>query len=495
MLRALWDRFDLSLLLTQSGIFKIRGVATWALAFLYVVGLIKRSPSVNAVSSFYNQDGLLQQMFGIQKISQSALSRFLTGFSGWDVFNKKRTQRLQSDTDTALTDGDVLALDDTHAPHPYAKGIPFLYRLYDSSRKVYISAMNIVALHAVRRNGIEYPWSYSIWKRPETQTDKEVTKFDLAWQMLQDVRRQVSCRLWVVMDRWYLSKPFLRQCESANFDWVTKAKSSTKLFRRLIEPGTGRERFVPIQPIDLIRQVYPHLKMQTNVHIASVSCQDIYMQMPMERINRKGRLVKKMEYTRVAAVVGWRVKEKSQTTEQPEIVGPEESKDEAAAEYKGAYLLISNRHDAAQEVLGAWLRRWNIEILFRTAKQELGMLNCHSPNENHIHAHLTLLFTAETLIRYLLWEQRRTEGKEDCTHGQVIRTPYLSPVMECLYKQQLKSAARDFVPVEQGITQCSCHRKFSQPDCDMGWDSYRNKFYFGIPACCHPWLGQQRVGQ
>lgn len=49
------------------------------------------------------------------------------------------------------------------------------------------------------------------------------------------------------------------------------------------------------------------------------------------------------------------------------------------------------------------------------------MLNCHSPNENHIHAHLTLLFTAETLIRHLLWEQRKTVGKEDCTHGQVIR--------------------------------------------------------------------------
>lgn len=32
---------------------------------------------------------------------------------------------------------------------------------------------------------------------------------------------------------------------------------------------------------------------------------------------------------------------------------------------------------------------------------------------------------------------------------------------------------------EQGIAQCSCHRKFSQPDCDIGWDSYRNKFYFG----------------
>ncbi|WP_436664184.1 hypothetical protein ACOALA_03215 [Alicyclobacillus acidoterrestris] len=150
VLRTLWDRFDLSLLLSQSGIFKIRGVATWVLAFLYVVGLINRCQSVNTLASFFNQDGLLQRMFGVQKITQSALSRFLTGFSQWDTFNKKRTARLQEDPDTALTQGDVLALDDTHAPHPYANEIPFLYWLYDSSSKVYTWAMNIVALHAVR---------------------------------------------------------------------------------------------------------------------------------------------------------------------------------------------------------------------------------------------------------------------------------------------------------------------------------------------------------
>ncbi|GMA62840.1 transposase [Alicyclobacillus fastidiosus] len=421
MLCTLWERFDLSLLLSQSGIFKVRGVATWVLAFLYVVGLINRSPSVNALSSFYNQDGLLQQTLGAKKISQSALSRFLTGFSGWDVFNNKRTERLQDDTDTALTNGDVLALDDTHAPHPYAKKIPFLYWLYDSSSKTYTWAMNIVALHAVRRNGVEYPWSYSIWKKPESETAKESSKLDLAWRMLQDVRKQVSCRLWVVMDRWYFSKPFLRQCESANFDWITKAKRNTKLFRRLIEPGTGRERFVPIQPIDLIREVYPRLKMQPKAKVASVVCQDIYIQMPTEKRNRKGQMIIKMKYTPIAAVVGWRVKEESKDTERSRIDTTDESDHEPAADYKGAYLLMSNRHDVPQEVLGAWLRRWNIEILFRTAKQELGMLNCHSQNENHIHAHLTLLFTAETLIRYLLWAQRKTAGKEDCTHGQVIR--------------------------------------------------------------------------
>ena len=32
---------------------------------------------------------------------------------------------------------------------------------------------------------------------------------------------------------------------------------------------------------------------------------------------------------------------------------------------------------------------------------------------------------------------------------------------------------------EKGITDCDCERYFSQPDCDMGWDSSRNCFYHG----------------
>ncbi len=284
--------------------------------------------------------------------------------------------------------------------------------------------MNIVALHAVRGNGVEYPWSYTIWTKPDNDTDKKQSKLDLALQMLRAVRKQVTCRLWVVMDRWYFSKPFLLQCESANFDWVTKAKRNTRLFRRVIEPGTGRERFVPIRPKDLIREVYPLLMAQTNVDVASVACENIYLKMPKASVNRRGKPCTKMKYTPIAAVVGKRIKpqDNKATTESAELVDPNEpvEADDVAAEYKGAYLLISNRHDVPSEVMGAWLKRWRIEVLFRTAKQELGMLNCHSPNENHIRAHLTLLFTAETLIRYLVWEQK-TAGEEDCTHSQVIR--------------------------------------------------------------------------
>lgn len=372
VLRTLWDRFDLSLLLSQSGIFKVRGVATWVLAFLYVVGLINRCPSVNALATFFNTDGLLQRMLGIQRVTQSALSRFLTGFSQWDMFNQKRTARLQEDPDTALADGDVLALDDTHAPHPYAKGIPFLYWLYDSSNKVYTWAMNIVALYAVRSNGIEYPWSYAIWTKPENDTDKKQSKLDLAWQMLLAVRKHVTYRLWVVMDRWYFSKPFLLQCESENFDWVTKAKRNTQLFRRMIEPGTGRERFVPIRPRDLIREVYPLLRTQGNVDVASVVCENIYIKMPKVSVNRRGEPCTKMKYTPVAAVVGKRMnsEDNKAATQPTELVNSHEpgETEELAAEYKGAYLLISNRCDAPSEVMGAWLKRWRIEVLFRQNK-------------------------------------------------------------------------------------------------------------------------------
>lgn len=51
VLRALWDRFDLSLLLSQSGIFNVQGVATWVLAFVYVVGLIQRWTSVKLLDT------------------------------------------------------------------------------------------------------------------------------------------------------------------------------------------------------------------------------------------------------------------------------------------------------------------------------------------------------------------------------------------------------------------------------------------------------------
>lgn len=33
--------------------------------------------------------------------------------------------------------------------------------------------------------------------------------------------------------------------------------------------------------------------------------------------------------------------------------------------------------------------------------------------------------------------------------------------------------------LEKGIRDCKCNRIYHQPDCDIGWDSHRNRYYFG----------------
>lgn len=33
--------------------------------------------------------------------------------------------------------------------------------------------------------------------------------------------------------------------------------------------------------------------------------------------------------------------------------------------------------------------------------------------------------------------------------------------------------------LKNGIRDCKCNRIYHQPDCDIGWDSHRNRHYFG----------------
>jgi hypothetical protein len=84
-----------------------------------------------------------------------------------------------------------LNLDDTHSAHPYAKKLPFLSWLFDSSSKTYTWAMNLVVLQAVLKSGLEYPLFYSVWQKPETKGEG-LTKLDLAKGMLLMLRESVA---------------------------------------------------------------------------------------------------------------------------------------------------------------------------------------------------------------------------------------------------------------------------------------------------------------
>lgn len=410
LLRTLWDRFDFSLLLTQSGIFKRSGAPSWMLCFMYVIGLVSGCSSVNQMAMLADKDALLALMFKPYKLAQYTLSRFFTTPFAWRSFGKKRVQRLQADPDTALHEGDSINLDDTHIAHPFAKKLPFLSRLFDASTKSYGWCMNLVVLQAVCKNGLEYPLFSSIWRKPDEDTEG-LSKFDLAKQMLLMLRESVSCRLWVAMDRWYLNKAFFVFLQAHSFDWVTKAKRNTALYRKIQQPGR-RDRFVPVSPRQLIVESYKRLTSGNG--LSAVAIDGIYMKLPYETLGRKGQLVTKNRLVPIAAVAAIRMNEE-------ETKADHASTEEDPATYKGAYLLISNRCDAPREVLAVYGKRWRIEVFFRAAKQELGFEACHSTSEAHHIAHLEMVFAAETLLSYALWYVNKEKtSDESCTHGQMV---------------------------------------------------------------------------
>jgi len=419
ILRTLWDRFDLSLLLMQSGISKRNGAPSWLLCFLYVVGLVCGCSSVSQMTDLAAKDALLKRLFHPWKLAQYTMSRLFSTPYAWKTFGKKRVERLQQDEHTALQDGDVINLDDTHVAHPYAKKLPFLSWLYDHSTKTYVWAMNLVVLQAVLQTGLEYPLFYLPWRKPEVK-EEGLTKLDLARQMLVMLRESVSCRLWVAMDRWFLCKEFFGFLEAHGYDWVTKAKRNTALFRKVIEPCTKRERYVPLTPIMLIREVFRELTSMASSGLVSLSIPDIYMKLPYETTTKKGRPISKQRYVRIAAVVAMRLKEDESPAEETLADSLEA---ELPATYKGAYLLISNRHDVPEEALRTYVKRWRIEVFFRAAKQELSMEKCHSESESHHHSHLELLFVTETLLGVALWElnKEKTSDDEGYTHGEMVR--------------------------------------------------------------------------
>lgn len=132
---------------------------------------------------------------------------------------------------------------------------------------------------------------------------------------------------------------------------VTKAKRNTALYRKEIESWSGRERYVPLNARPLIKEVFPRLKVQGS-GLVSISVPNIYIKPPYQTTGKRGKIVTKQRYTPIAAVVAMRLKEDVEGDESDRVVLLEgEKKEDQAATYRGAYLIISNRFDAPQETL------------------------------------------------------------------------------------------------------------------------------------------------
>lgn len=454
LLLTLWNRFDLSLLLTQSGIFKKSGIATWQFAFIFVIGLMASCSSCLQMVTLYKKDALLRLMLNGKIITQSAFSRFLVFPFQWHIFNLKRIAKFQEDTQTQLVDGDIIALDDTLIAHNHARKIPFIYRLWDHCSETYIDAMNLVVLHAKKISGLSYPLLYSIWKQ-DNEKDPHLTRLDLALAMLKDLRGQVTenLRLWVCFDAGYYGIPFYLAVEKLGYHWVTRAKINTTLYRKVTV--RGKERFVAITPETLYKQAMPIFNFWKRKGNLCMAFKHIYIAID-EIHNGQGYLNEKV-LKPINAVVSLYQKEDPKTGETKQILA----------------LFHSNQLDASPEkIMEVYLQRWTIETFFWNAKQELGLNDCHSTNENHIHAHLSLLFVAESLVRFAQWDynlKEKTGSKEEVTHGQVVELLFHT-------RCEVHAKSKDSIQVYFDMASqrfASFFRKYWPSSLKMNWFDFR----------------------
>lgn len=192
--------------------------------------------------------------------------------------------------------------------------------------------MNMVSTLAVLKNGLEYPMSWRFWVKQDKNEKK--TKLELAKQMLTEFRSLNKAKIWIAMDRWFLCKQFFVWLTEHNFDWVTKAKRNTVLYRKVYNSVLGKETYAKLNPGFLLREVYPKL------HILgagmALSIPDIYIKLPYEETTRKGNPITRHRYVPIAAVA---VTYSKPAAQDPILL----SEEEKAATYRDSYLLISNR--------------------------------------------------------------------------------------------------------------------------------------------------------
>lgn len=88
------------------------------------------------------------------------------------------------------------------------------------------------------------------------------------------------------------------------------------------------------------------------------------MKLPYEKHGRKGQLVAKQHLFPIAVVAAMRLREDTNAV-------TEGAGDENAATYKGAYLILSNRHDAPLDALTVYGKHWRIEVSFGQPNKNL----------------------------------------------------------------------------------------------------------------------------
>ena len=191
------------------------------------------------------------------------------------------------------------------------------------------------------------------------------TKIQLVKKMLQSLRLPIPCKVYLLADSWYWGKPLARFCRKSGYHMISQLRSNSAF---LIDGKRTK-----VISLSTIRSAYRELSLS------------FYGKHRTLKIARFVGLIK--DFSKVAIVV---VKEKRKKTR---------------------YLVSTNLHLSALDIVQYYAKRWKIEQMIKDLKQRLGFEDYQVRNLQAIQRHVALVLLSYfvlVLLKILQWLRNKT---------------------------------------------------------------------------------------
>jgi hypothetical protein len=186
------------------------------------------------------------------------------------------------------------------------------------------------------------------------------TKILLVRKMLQALRLPVPCKVYLLADGWYWGKPLAQLCRTGGYHMISQLRSNAVLFL------DGKP--TKVTTLSTLRSAYREVSLA------------FYGKHRTLQIARFVGLIK--NFGKVAVVV---VKEKRK---------------------KPRYLVSTNLHLSALDILRYYAKRWKIEQMIKDLKQRLGFGHYQVRNLQAIQRHVAIVllsYCVFTFLKVLQW--------------------------------------------------------------------------------------------
>jgi len=320
----------------------------------FVIGFIQLGKEVHTSS-------MVQSLsFSFLHRSLSSFTRFL-GQNVWALEEVVETTLEQFFHTLHIKAHSVLFLivDDTII-RKTGKKIPGCAWHRDHAQKAYVFGHQWVLFALLYKDFLLPLWAKLYHPKGTTGGGPFQTKITMAKKMLQTLRLPVPCKVYLLADSWYWAKQLAQVCRKCGYHMISQLKTTSVLF---MDGGKTK-----VTTLSSIGSAYREVSLF------------IYGKNKTLKVARFVGIIQ--DLGKVAVVV---VKEKRK---------------------KPRYLVSTNLHLSALDIVKYYAKRWKIEQMIKDLKQRLGFGHYQVRNSQAIQRHVALVLLSYCVLIFLKILQR-----------------------------------------------------------------------------------------